>query len=138
MARLIGIEALNFWMGSFSRSLWRLRRVKESSISCEGLSRNGEEHWIVAHIEIQNQKEADFGERVFVYYARLRIILSGSASFAVLGDTDVNWRPNLFTRETLGFNVQASFPIVKLVDYKKRKEELQASDNPFAVVVQLI
>jgi hypothetical protein len=36
----------------------------------------------------------------------------------------------------LGFNVQASFPIVKLVDYKKRKEELAASDNPFAVVVQ--
>jgi hypothetical protein len=99
--------------------------------------RNGDEQWIAAHIEIQNQKEAEFGERVFVYYARLRDKFKREvASFAVLGDTDVNWRPNSFTRETLGFNVQASFPIVKLVDYKKRKEELAASDNPFAVVVQ--
>jgi Domain of unknown function (DUF4351) len=99
--------------------------------------RNGEEHWIVAHVEIQNQKEAEFGERVFVYYARLRDKFKREvASFAVLGDTDVDWRPNSFARETLGFKVQASFPIVKLVDYKKRKEELAASDNPFAVVVQ--
>jgi Domain of unknown function (DUF4351) len=58
------------------------------------------------------------------------------ASFAVLGDTDVNWRPNSFTRETLGCNIQFSFPITKLVDFKKRKEELAASDNPFFVVVQ--
>ncbi len=98
---------------------------------------NGEERWIVAHIEIQNQKEAEFGERAFVYYARLRDKFKREvASFAVLGDTDVNWRPNSFARETLGFNLQASFPIVKLVDYKKRKDDLAASDNPFAVVVQ--
>ncbi len=85
----------------------------------------------------KNQKEAEFGERVFIYYARLRDKFKREvASFAVLGDTDVNWRPNSFARETLGFKIQASFPIVKLVDYKKRKEELAASDNPFAVVVR--
>jgi hypothetical protein len=99
--------------------------------------KNGAEQWIVAHVEIQNQKEEEFGERVFVYYARLRDKFKREvASFAVLGDTDVSWRPNSFARETLGFNVQVSFPIAKLVDYKKRKEELTASDNPFAVVVQ--
>jgi hypothetical protein len=58
------------------------------------------------------------------------------ASFAVLGDTDVSWRPNSFARETLGFSLQVSFPIAKLVDYRKHKDELVASDNPFAVVVQ--
>ncbi len=99
--------------------------------------RNGEEQWIVAHIEIQNQKESGFDERVFVYYARLRDKFKREvASFAVLGDTDVNWRPNSFVRNILGFNIQVSFPIMKLVDYKKRKEELAASDNPFATVVQ--
>jgi hypothetical protein len=98
--------------------------------------RSGAEQWIVAHIEIQNQKEDEFGERVFVYFARLRDKFQREvASFAVLGDTDVNWRPNSFTRETLGCNLQFSFPIIKLVDYKKRKEELAASDNPFALVV---
>jgi hypothetical protein len=58
------------------------------------------------------------------------------ASFAVLGDTNVDWRPNSFARETLGCNLQFSFPITKLIDYKRRKEDLAASDNPFAVVVQ--
>jgi Domain of unknown function (DUF4351) len=97
---------------------------------------NGREQWIVAHIEIQNQKEDEFGERVFVYFSRLRDKFKREvASFAVLGDTDVNWRPNSFNRETLGFNIQVSFPIAKLVDYKRRKEDLKFSDNPFAVVV---
>jgi hypothetical protein len=98
--------------------------------------RSGGEQWIAAHVEIQNQKEDEFGERVFVYFARLRDKFKREvASFAVLGDTDVNWRPNSFERETLGCNLQFSFPIVKLVDYRKQKEDLAASDNPFAVVV---
>jgi hypothetical protein len=53
-----------------------------------------------------------------------------------LGDTDKNWRPQTFGEETLGCGVQFHFPIVKLVDWKKRKEELEASHNPFAMVVQ--
>ncbi len=98
--------------------------------------RNGQEQWIVAHIEIQNQKEDEFSERIFVYFARLRDKFKREvASFAVLGDTDVNWRPNSFARDTLGCNLQFSFPIIKLVDYKKQKENLAASDNPFALVV---
>jgi hypothetical protein len=98
--------------------------------------RSGGEQWIAAHVEIQNQKEDEFDERVFVYFARLRDKFKREvASFAVLGDTDVNWRPNLFARETLGCNLQFSFPIIKLVDYKKQKEELATSDNPFAIVV---
>jgi hypothetical protein len=98
--------------------------------------RSGGEQWIAAHVEIQNQKEDEFGERVFVYFARLRDKFKREvASFAVLGDTDVNWRLNSFVRETLGCNLQFSFPIIKLVDYKKQKEDLAASDNPFAVVV---
>jgi hypothetical protein len=97
---------------------------------------SGGEQWVAAHVEIQNQKDDEFDERVFVYFARLRDKFKREvASFAVLGDTDVDWRPNSFVRETLGCNLQFSFPIVKLVDYRKRKEELAASDNPFAVVV---
>ncbi len=99
--------------------------------------RNGQEQWIVAHIEVQNQKETDFGERVFIYFARLRDKFQREvASFAVLGDTDSNWRPQSFTTETLACCLQFSFPIAKLIDYKRRQRELEASDNPFAVVVQ--
>ncbi len=99
--------------------------------------KNGKEQWIAAHVEIQNQKENEFSERVFIYFARLRDKFRRKvASFAVLGDTDKNWRPQAFGEETLGCGVQFYFPIVKLVDWKKRKEELEASHNPFAMVVQ--
>ncbi len=83
--------------------------------------KDGKEQWIAAHIEIQNQKEDEFSERVFIYFARLRDKFRRRvASFAVLGDTDKNWRPQTFGEETLGCGVQFYFPIVKLVDWKKR------------------
>jgi Domain of unknown function (DUF4351) len=99
--------------------------------------KDGKEQWIAAHIEIQNQKEDEFSERVFIYFARLRDKFRRKvASFAVLGDTDKEWRPQTFGEETLGCGVQFHFPIVKLVDWKKRNEELENSHNPFAMVVQ--
>jgi hypothetical protein len=52
-----------------------------------------------------------------------------------LGGTDKKWRPQTFDEETLGCGVQFHFPIMKLVDWKKRKEELEVSHNPFAMVV---
>ncbi len=99
--------------------------------------RDGQEKWLLLHIEIQNQKEAEFSERVYIYSTRLfDKFRRGVASFAVLGDTDKNWRPQSFHQEALGSRHDFSFQIVKLVDYKQRSEELAASDNPFAIVVQ--
>jgi hypothetical protein len=34
---------------------------------------NGEETWVLIHIEIQSQEEGNFSERMFVYYYRLRV-----------------------------------------------------------------
>jgi Domain of unknown function (DUF4351) len=99
--------------------------------------RNGREKWLLLHIEIQNQKEAEFSERVYIYSTRLfDKFRQAVASFAVLGDTDKNWRPQSFHQEALGSRHDFSFQIAKLVDYKGRVAELAASDNPFAVVVQ--
>ena len=99
--------------------------------------RNGQENWLLLHIEIQNQKEAEFSERVYIYSTRLfDKFRQAVSSFAVLGDTDRHWRPQSFHQEALGSRHDFSFQIAKLVDYKDRMEELAASDNPFAIVVQ--
>jgi Domain of unknown function (DUF4351) len=99
--------------------------------------RNGQEKWLLLHIEIQNQKETEFSERVYIYSTRLfDKFRQAVASFAVLGDTDQNWRPQSFHQEALGSRHDFSFQIAKLVGYKERMEELAASDNPFAIVVQ--
>jgi Domain of unknown function (DUF4351) len=99
--------------------------------------RNGEEKWLLLHVEIQNQKEEEFSERVYIYSTRLFDKFRREvASFAILGDTDRHWRPQSFHQEALGSRHDFSFQIAKLVDYKERVGELADSDNPFAIVVQ--
>jgi hypothetical protein len=99
--------------------------------------RNGQEEWLLLHIEVQNQKEEEFSERVYIYSTRLfDKFRRAVASFAVLGDTDRHWRPQSFHQETLGSQHDFSFQIAKLIDYKEQMEGLADSDNPFAIVVQ--
>ena len=98
--------------------------------------RNGKENWLLIHIEIQNQKEDEFSERVYIYSTRLFDKFRRSvASFAVLGDTDRNWRPERFYQEALGSSHDFLFQTAKLLDYKQQKD-LETSSNPFAIVVQ--
>jgi hypothetical protein len=91
---------------------------------------------VVVHIEVQSQKEADFGQRIFTYFARLQDKFQRDvASLVILGDTDQNWRPSFYETGLFGCQLQFTFPIVKLVEYKKKVAELESSDNPFSVVV---
>jgi hypothetical protein len=97
---------------------------------------NGEETWVLVHIEIQSQEEGQFGERMFVYYYRLRDKYDlPIASLAILGDERDTLRPEPFESELWGCEVSFRFPIIKLLDYLPRWAELEASQNPFAIVV---
>jgi hypothetical protein len=96
----------------------------------------GEETWVLVHIEIQSQQESRFGERMFVYFYRLRDKYDlPIVSLAILGDEQETWRPQPFESELWGCNVRFEFPIVKLLDYVPHWAELEASQNPFAIVV---
>ena len=59
--------------------------------------RNGDEHWIYIHIEVQGSWQADFAERIFIYnyrlYDRYRRPV---ASMAVLADEHALWKPTSF------------------------------------------
>jgi flagellar biosynthesis/type III secretory pathway protein FliH len=62
---------------------------------------------------------------------RVKII----ASMAVLADKNLNWRPNQYHRKVWGSEITRTFEIVKLMDFKSKKEELLKNDNPFALIV---
>lgn len=99
-------------------------------------TKNGEEAWVLVHIEVQSQKETGFAERMYIYHLRLfdrfhRLV----ASFAVLGDEDADWRPYQFGYHLWGCEIGFKFPIVKLLDLKERWAFLETSRNPFAKVV---
>ena len=98
--------------------------------------KDGNEAWVLAHVEVQGQEESDFGKRMFVYNYRIFDRYDRPvASLAVLCDERSGWRPDRFGYELWGCKVGISFPIVKVLDYIDRWEELERSDNPFAVIV---
>jgi hypothetical protein len=91
---------------------------------------------VLIHIEVQNQYQTNFAERMFVYNYRLRDYFKRPvASFAILGDDSPSWRPNQFQAQLWGCQTQFRFPSVKLLDYRQQWNELEASNNLFATVV---
>ena len=98
--------------------------------------RHGGEVWVLLHIEVQNQQIGNFEERMFRYYARLRLHFHQTvASVVILGDDSSTWRPREYETDLWGCDVRFRFPIVKLLDLQARWRALEASDNPFAGVV---
>ena len=97
--------------------------------------KNGEEAWVLIHVEIQGHFESDFAKRLYIYnyrifdrYARHPI------SLAVFADENPDWKPNRYFYELWGYQVDVKFPSAKLLEYGSKWEELEASKNPFAIV----
>ena len=57
------------------------------------------------------------------------------ASLAILADENPTWRPAHYSYELWGSKAGLWFPSVKLLEYKEKWQELEASTNPFASVV---
>jgi hypothetical protein len=98
--------------------------------------KDGEDAWVLAHVEVQGQERSNFAKRMFVYNYRIFDRYDRPvASLAVLSDERTGWRPDHFGYELWGCKVGISFPVAKVVDYADRWDALEASDNPFAIVV---
>jgi len=97
---------------------------------------SGQEEWVLIHVEVQNQEETDFAQRMYVYNYRLFDRYNRTVvSFAILGDDRPTWRPNDFGYALWGCELGFKFPVVKLLDYAADVPALEADPNPFAVVV---
>jgi hypothetical protein len=97
---------------------------------------DGQEAWLLIHIEVQGRRDEDFAERMFTYncrtYDRYRRPV---ASLAVLCDTDPKWKPQQFGYNIGGCEVGIRFLVAKLIDYRGNDQALEQNPNPFAAVV---
>jgi len=57
-------------------------------------------------------------------------------SLALLTDNNPKFRPNQYKRSRWGFALTCRYPLVKITDFRKRLKELEASSNPFAIIVR--
>jgi len=98
--------------------------------------KNGEEAWVLIHLEVQGSYDSDFEERMFIYRYRLHdLYRKPIASMAVLTDSNVAWRPSSYRMELWDSYIETRFVTIKLLDYSNRIPELEASTNPFASVI---
>jgi hypothetical protein len=96
----------------------------------------GQEAWLLIHIEVQGYRDADFPERMYVYHYRIFDRYGVEVvSLAVLSDDDPAYRPAEYHRERWGCELIFRFPIAKVLDYAEQWALLEASANPFALVV---
>lgn len=104
--------------------------------------KNGEEKWILIHLEIQGQKRDDFPHRMFVYnYRTYDQYKKPVVSIALLLDADPEWRPDFFEmtsplseKESEPY-LQFRYHVIKLIDYAARKQELYERKDLFAKVI---
>lgn len=88
------------------------------------------------HLEVEGGRRQDFPERIYVYrYKIFDVHKKDIATLAILIDGDQNWRPNVYETTFWGTHMRLEYPILKILDFKERKTELEQSKNPFAFVI---
>jgi hypothetical protein len=99
-------------------------------------TRSGFPQNVLVHVEVQSQKDTDFAQRMYRYNHRLEDRYGQMpASFAVFADDDLWWRPEEYQAARWGCGVKFHFAVAKVMDYRGREAELEASPNPFAAFV---
>jgi hypothetical protein len=99
--------------------------------------RDGNEEWILVHVEVQGYADKTFSERMFTYYYRIwdnykrRI-----TAFAILTDENTTFLPSTFEQDFLGTQLIFRFNTYKILD--QSEASLLESTNPFAQVVLVV
>jgi len=97
---------------------------------------DGKEQWILVHIEVQGKPEETFPNRMLTYNYRLYDKYEKSiVSCAILTDDNKKWRPNHCKVGFAGSYLSLDYLVIKLIDYRDKLVELDASSNSFASVI---
>jgi predicted transposase/invertase (TIGR01784 family) len=95
------------------------------------------------HIEVQGERRENLMERIYIYNYRSfdKRLEAGIpvVSLLILADDDENYRPDEYKVSFCDFELRMKIPMVKLVDFKLKKElreKLEKSESPIAVVIR--
>ncbi len=97
-------------------------------------NKEGGEHAVLVHVEIQGYREKGFGERLFTYYYRLRDRYRMPLTTLVIYlDKRTNMLTSSYEETYLGTGVKFHFNTYYIGE--QREEELSKHVNPFAIVI---
>jgi hypothetical protein len=96
--------------------------------------KDGEERWILIHIEVQGYEDKNFPERMFCYYYRLKDRFEIEiTALAIFTDKNPKYKPKKYNKKLLGTTIKYEFNIYKVLSQKEN--DLIKSQNPFAIIV---
>ena len=128
-----GYEFLDKELQQVARDAELGRRVADKLVK---VTRAGapQDLWVFIHIEVQGFYETTFEERMYVYNYRLFDRYHHPiCSLAVLTDERRDWKPTRFQYNIWGCQASLTFPVVKLLEYRGREDELETHPNLFAL-----
>ncbi|HRI12225.1 MAG TPA: Yae1 family protein [Verrucomicrobiota bacterium] len=95
---------------------------------------DGSEQWVLVHVEVQSDPDAQLPGRMFQYHHRVSDRYQHPvASLAVLADDQPGWQPGPYEAELWGCRVRFEYPVCKLLDLDDGL--LERSDNQVAWVI---
>ena len=98
------------------------------------LTKEGDDQWVLVHIEIQGTPEKLFEKRMFRYYSRIFDKYDKQiTAFAVFTDKDASFQPVKYENKFLGTTLFYQYNTLKVIDHSI--EELKKNSNPFACVL---
>ena len=96
--------------------------------------KNGNEQWILIHIEIQAYTDPDFAERMFIYYYRaFDRYAQKIVAMALFADDSKSYKPDVYRYEYYKTKHIYEYRTYKVLE--QNEEALINSDNPFAMVI---
>ncbi len=96
--------------------------------------KNGEEQWVLVHIEIQGTSDEDFPKRMFQYFYRVLDRYDQQLyTIALYTDEREAFKPNCYDYSFFGTTLIYTFNTYKILE--QEEEELLHSHNPFALAV---
>ncbi len=99
-------------------------------------TKKGEKNWVLIHVEVQSQYDANFSKRIYTYNYRIFDMYDRKvASLAIFADDNPDWKPDFFSHELWGCKASIKYPIAKILDYKTKWSKLEQDTNPFSTVV---
>jgi predicted transposase/invertase (TIGR01784 family) len=94
----------------------------------------GEDEYMMLHIEVQGYKDDNFEERMHTYFYRIKDKYKKPvAAIAILTDPGKKYRPAAYKYDYIRTSVAYRFNVYKVMD--QQEAELLKNDNPFAVVI---
>lgn len=95
---------------------------------------NGEEKWILIHIEVQGYNDPDFGKRMFTYFYRILDRYGVPViAIAIFTDSNKSFSPDQYHYIFAGTENVYHFNTYKVLE--QEEVQLGQSDNPFAIAI---